>query len=29
MLYVDTVGWNQKRIQEYNRNQLQEYVIAD
>ena len=27
--YVDTVGRNQKRIEEYIRNQLQEDVIAD
>ena len=27
--YVDTVGQNQKRIEEYIRNQLQEDVIAD
>ena len=27
--YVDTVGHNQKRIEEYIRNQLQEDVIAD
>ena len=28
-LYVDTVGRNQKRIEAYIRNQLQEDVIAD
>ena len=28
-VYVDTVGRNQKRIEEYIRNQLQEDVIAD
>ena len=28
-IYVDTVGRNQKRIEEYIRNQLQEDVIAD
>ena len=27
--YVDTVGRNQKRIEEYIRNQLQEDVVAD
>ena len=27
--YVDTVGQNQKRIEEYISNQLQENVIAD
>ena len=27
--YVDTVGRNQKRIEAYIRNQLQEDVIAD
>ena len=27
--YVDTVGQNQKRIEEYIRNQLQEDVVAD
>ena len=27
--YVDTVGRNQKRIEEYISNQLQENVIAD
>ena len=27
--YVDTVGWNQKRIEEYIRNQLQEDCSAD
>ena len=27
--YVDTVGWNQKWIEEYTRNQLQEDVVAD
>ena len=27
--YVDTVGWNQKWLEEYIRNQLQEEVIAD
>ena len=27
--YVDTVGRNKKRIQEYNKNQLQEDQIAD
>lgn len=27
--YVDTVGQNQKRIEAYIRNQLQEDVIAD
>ena len=26
--YVDTVGRNQKRIEEYIRNQLQEDVVA-
>lgn len=28
-IYVDTVGRNQKRIEAYIRNQLQEDVIAD
>ena len=28
-LYVDTVGLNQKQIEAYIRNQLQEDVIAD
>lgn len=27
--YVDTVGKNSKRIEEYVRNQLQEYIIGD